>query len=147
METGRDDGEADNPEKKKVERKQKYNLVEVLLYFPGTSFLVLNRSIGILPVPSSSLQASAILQVKVTLIYFANFHKHTKTRRAHLHMESCMCADSRRVYEYSGMTLTVKSVCSSDDVTPVENTHPRPVCTHKPVCPVIMSQALTNSQQ
>lgn len=39
---------------------------------------------------SSSLQVSAILQVKLALVYFANFHKHAgahiETHRTHLRL-------------------------------------------------------------
>ncbi len=72
--------------------------------------------------PSSSLQVSAILQVKLALVYFANFHKHAgehrETHRTHLRMHSCTHAHThthththtkpRRLYEYSTMTLTAR---------------------------------------
>lgn len=44
----------------------------------------------------SCLQVSTALQVKQALVYFANFHKHTKTHRAHLHARSCTPAQTRR---------------------------------------------------
>lgn len=93
----------------------------------------------------SRLQISAILQVKMAPIYFANFHKHagahTETRRTHLHTYLGTCAQTHTHVDWMNIQANInrESVCSSDDVTLVRAHNPHPECTHKPVCPVIMS--------
>lgn len=116
-----------------------------------TNSFIVHLHLPLLILPCSSLQVNAFLQVKMAFIYFAKFHKHAgvhaKTHRTRLHMHLCMHACTHthththecRLYEYSNMTLTERSVCSQEYLRLVESTHPLPECTHKPVCPVTMS--------
>lgn len=103
----------------------------MLQFYLHVRFLILS---------SSGLKASATLQVKLALVYFAKFHKHTEAHRSRLHTRIHSMHTHRQTHihththvqsVYSSMTLAVRVMGVFVLPGDAASTRPHPECTHQ----------------